>query len=378
MVDGAVRNDELESIIDADPQDPVGWLIYGDWLQSEGDPRGELVAVQARLARDPGNPQLMAEQRVLFKKNAHILLAGLDDYLTLEPEPLLRLSWEFGYIWTANVRARGHTLAQFTAGLRALLMHPSARFLHALTVGTPPDEVNGWAATLEILRVHAPSSVRMLFVGTTDMEERLPRPAFGAVGDLSVLWPRLPNLEVVSLSGGTMHVGTMDLPKLKELIVETSALQREVPIALGSRPRPTLERLELWFGERRCTCMLADLAPIFEGSQFPALTKVAFRNCAFVDRICNAFREAPIGKQLHTIDLTLGVMTGMGAAALVEAKPNLSRLVVLNVDWNNNDEDARDAMSELRAVARVVSFGSFASWRSDREVRRSPRVWVDT
>src|ERR1700753_3175730 len=134
MVDGAVTNDDLEAIIHADPLDPAGWLIYGDWLQSEGDPRGELVAVQARLSRDPGNPELMAAQRAIFAKHVPRLLAGLDPYLA--PEPLFRLSWEFGFLWTANVRADGHTTEQFCAGLTALLRHPSARFLHALTIGT--------------------------------------------------------------------------------------------------------------------------------------------------------------------------------------------------------------------------------------------------
>src|ERR1700744_6490609 len=103
MVDGAVANHELESIIEADPQDPAGWLIYGDWLQSEGDPRGELVAVQARLSRDSGNHELMAAQRAIFAKTVPTLLAGLDPYLA--PDPLFRLSWEFGFLWTANVRA---------------------------------------------------------------------------------------------------------------------------------------------------------------------------------------------------------------------------------------------------------------------------------
>src|SRR4051794_39924650 len=53
-------NPELERVILDNPLDPDVWLVYGDWLEEVGDPRGELVAVQARHARDPGNPQLLA------------------------------------------------------------------------------------------------------------------------------------------------------------------------------------------------------------------------------------------------------------------------------------------------------------------------------
>lgn len=373
MVDGAVANDELESIIRADPHDPAGWLIYGDWLEAEGDPRGELVAVQARLARDPGNPELMEAQRAIFKKNAPMLLAGLDAYLTPDPEPLFRLSWEFGFIWTANVRANGHSLEQFCAGLRALLTHPSAQFLHALTVGTPPDASSAWSTVLGILREHAPRSLRMLYLGTTTSSAPLPRPAFGAVGDVSVLWPRLPDLEVLTISGGVMQVGRIDLPKLRELSIETSALQRETLAALGATTWPHLERLELWFGDRRCTCAVADLAPIFEASGFPKLRKLGLRNCSFVDRICHALREARIGPQLHTLDLSLGALTDVGAAALVDAKPNLPNLAILDVRWNYFE----DWLAELMTVARFVDHLTYEH-PSDREARRRPRVWVDT
>lgn len=375
MVDGAVTNDDLEAIIHADPLDPAGWLIYGDWLQSEGDPRGELVAVQARLARDPGNPELMEAQRAIFKKNAPILLAGLDPYLMPDPQPLFRLSWEFGFIWTANVRANGHTLDQFLVGLRALLTHPSAKFMHALTVGTPPDDASSWGAVLDILRAHAPASLRMLYLGSTTTTELHPRPAFGALGDLSALWPRLPDLEILSLSGGVMHVGQLQLPKLRELVVETSALQRETLVTLGANDWPRLERLELWFGDRRCTCTVNDLQPLFEGAHFPRLSKLALRNCSFVDRICHQLRQAPLGPQLFSLDLSLGALTDMGAAALVEAKPNLPRLGILDVRWHYFHDDW---LAELFTVAKYVDHWTYRVGVSDQEDRRRPRVWVDT
>src|SRR5688572_15161495 len=37
------REPALEAAIAANPDDPKAWLVYGDWLQSCGDPLGELV-----------------------------------------------------------------------------------------------------------------------------------------------------------------------------------------------------------------------------------------------------------------------------------------------------------------------------------------------
>src|SRR5688572_17110671 len=39
------RNLELEAVIAADPDAVEPYLVYADWLQARGDPRGELIVV---------------------------------------------------------------------------------------------------------------------------------------------------------------------------------------------------------------------------------------------------------------------------------------------------------------------------------------------
>jgi uncharacterized protein (TIGR02996 family) len=39
----------LELAICEDPDDPRAWTVFGDWLQSQGDPRGEAIALADRL-----------------------------------------------------------------------------------------------------------------------------------------------------------------------------------------------------------------------------------------------------------------------------------------------------------------------------------------
>jgi len=41
-----VRNAEIEAAILAAPDDEGAYLVYADWLQSQGDPRGELISLQ--------------------------------------------------------------------------------------------------------------------------------------------------------------------------------------------------------------------------------------------------------------------------------------------------------------------------------------------
>lgn len=374
MVDRAALtpNDELEAVILEDPLDPAGWLVYGDWLQAEGDPRGELVAVQAKLARDPGNPELMEAQRALFRAHGDGLLEGLHPFLVPRGErgPLFRLSWEFGYLWTANVTAAGHSLAEVVAGVRALLAHPSARFLHVLTIGTPPD--HGWSEVIAVLLQPGPtrSPLRILFLGESATTASNPRPAFAAIGDLSGLWKRFPDIELLTLRGGMMNLGGLELPRLRELTIETSALQRETLLALGARHWPHLEKLELWFGDRRCTCTLTELAPIFAAERFPRLGHLGIRNCPFVDRVCHALAHAPLAPQLRTLDLSLGALTDMGAAALLDAKESFANLVILDLSWNH----FRTSW-DFSQLAKWVSAGHA---ESDREDMNRPRVWVDT
>lgn len=45
----APRMPDLEARIREAPRDPAPYLVYADWLQAAGDPRGELIAIQHAL-----------------------------------------------------------------------------------------------------------------------------------------------------------------------------------------------------------------------------------------------------------------------------------------------------------------------------------------
>jgi uncharacterized protein (TIGR02996 family) len=50
------RNLALEAALLANPLDQAAWLVYGDWLHQQGDPRGEYIALRAAWHANPSDP----------------------------------------------------------------------------------------------------------------------------------------------------------------------------------------------------------------------------------------------------------------------------------------------------------------------------------
>ena len=46
------RNLKLERAIFDDPADDTAWQVYGDWLQQQQDPRGELISLELQRASE--------------------------------------------------------------------------------------------------------------------------------------------------------------------------------------------------------------------------------------------------------------------------------------------------------------------------------------
>jgi uncharacterized protein (TIGR02996 family) len=123
--DGGERNAELEAAIASAPGDPAGYLVYADWLQHRGEPRGELVVVQHALMVAPMDQALWARQAALFADHRERLLGPIAE---LERA---RIDWYMGFV-------RGIELAS-TPVLGALLAHPSLAFVRRLTVALGED-----------------------------------------------------------------------------------------------------------------------------------------------------------------------------------------------------------------------------------------------
>ncbi len=129
----AKSNPALEDAIRANPDDVHVYEVYGDWLQANGDARGELVAVQIGLAAKQ-DPKLAAREKEL--------LSSLSDQLH-DPDlasmvgEAVRITWRNGFYDTVRISlpyddADG---ADIDALVKAVLGHASGRFLGGLTIG---------------------------------------------------------------------------------------------------------------------------------------------------------------------------------------------------------------------------------------------------
>src|SRR5262245_55108850 len=70
----------LQAIV-ADPEDEGVRLIYADWLEEQGNPRGEFIRLQCELeklsADDPRRPDLEAREKQLLAEHANEWLGPL-------------------------------------------------------------------------------------------------------------------------------------------------------------------------------------------------------------------------------------------------------------------------------------------------------------
>jgi len=64
-----------------------------------------------------------------------------------------------------------------------------------------------------------------------------------------------------------------------------------------------------------------DLAPILAGANLPALTYLGLRDSEIADQVAAAVASAPVVARLHILDLSLGTLSDVGAAALLTGQP---------------------------------------------------------
>lgn len=191
-------NADLEQAIAAAPDDEHLRLVYDDWLSDQGDPRGELGAVQVALARDPDNAALRArETSILTRHHRHFFghLTRGDDF---------EVTFEHGFFRSLKVEG---------AWLDTLLPLVSTRLLRSLLL------------TGDLARIDAILAAAPLPTTLTELCVRA-RPA--ETCDLTRLLAA-PNLERVDIACGKFSLRLNDVfaPRLRSLRIRTSELTLE-------------------------------------------------------------------------------------------------------------------------------------------------------
>lgn len=122
-----LRNLELDAEILASPDERDAYLVYGDWLTEQGDPRGELVTIQAALDDAPGDKKLKARVGALHKAHDREWLGELWETRFEDSfRPPNTFRWRWGFVESAWLR---DSLRESYRVLRAM---PSTAFVRDL------------------------------------------------------------------------------------------------------------------------------------------------------------------------------------------------------------------------------------------------------
>jgi uncharacterized protein (TIGR02996 family) len=300
------------------PDDDTPRLVYADWLDEQGDPRGEFIRVQVRLTRtaagDPGGA-------ALARREAELLAAHRDDWLGELP------AWARGQ---ATLFQRG-----FVAALEADVTE-LARGAAALWAVAPLTRLRlrGVAGRAGVLG----DFPHLRFLTALDLSSgRLTDADVSAVAATPCL-DRLATLDLsyneVGPAGAAALAGSPHLPGLRALLLDNNRLGEAGVEALAASER--LRLLELSLMANRVGHVGA--ATLARSALLGGLTSLHLGNNRLGPAGAAALAASPRVQNLAELFLRGNGIGDTGAAALARS-PHLGRLVTLNL-WDNAITDA--------------------------------------
>lgn len=347
----SVSNPDLEAAILKAPDDEAAYLVYGDWLQAQGDPRGEFMALQHARGKVTGVTHTAYKRQVaaFLKKHQAHLLGGELTRAALAEE--LFVDWWLGFIRAARLgKVEADSSLDVPKTLRVLLTHPSARFLRWLSIGLVDMEGNNTydRVTQAIVDVGGSKSLQRLFIGDFNYPSDY-EISWSYLKDISPLYAVLPGLRSLRLRGTAVELGDIHLPELREFIMESGGLPLGAVKSIAHAKWPKLERLDVWFGSARYGAEggLEDIRPILEGKGLPNVTQLGLCNSEFTDELAKELPTAKILAQLTHLDLSKGILTDEGAEVLARNASAFAHLKSMDFQQNLLTEDGAKLLATL-------------------------------
>jgi uncharacterized protein (TIGR02996 family) len=332
------RHTELELAIANDPEVPASYSVFADWLQSQGDPRGNVMAI-AIAAEARGDDKAFAKE---LKKHVHDLLGPLaalaaPERGAREGDPEV-FAWRFGVIHGAYLHADRQK--PIDRALEQILRHASGRFLVELTLAQNERIQDA----IDLLARRAPASLRGLRLWAVSNAK------------LAELWPALPQLRRLSLSGHALALGAIELPALERLELVDSQMPAASARALVVAPFPVLDQLRIDFGSGYTTgdASIDDIFELIARRDLPALRQLALVRTRYIREVVIELARSPLAAQLEQLDLSFNQMTDTNALELVRWRANFPRLASLDVTGNRLTQTGLDALAALAPALRSV------------------------
>jgi uncharacterized protein (TIGR02996 family) len=343
----------LEAAIADDPDSREAVAVYGDWLLEQGDPEGELVAVQLALEERPGDLPLRAREQTLITERTAALARMYFVAMGAIREPI----WRRGLL--SGITVHGDAYSNETAmACEELLADPCSRFLRDLTVRSVTvmhgDPTPGDGDLVAAIAKHGvPRTLRRLAFLPLDFQISWTR-----LTDLSPAYPQLERLEELVIEAGDLALGTIDLPALRSLELVTGGLRAHVIASIAAGGLRALERLIVYFGREAYggTCTFADAERLLvDGALAPTVTELGLANCEFANELVEPLALAPLLGRLRRLDLSQGTLTDDGATALLAHADAFRHLEALDLSDNYL---SLGMLGILRAAGLPISNGS--------------------
>jgi uncharacterized protein (TIGR02996 family) len=332
----------LEAAIRDDFEDLAAHSALADYLQEQGDPRGEFIAVQLALE----DPKRSAAQRRKLQEQEWKLFS---DHRQQWVGPILDFATG-SYSRETNFRRGWLSVLPLDLGdddesariLQALKVTPEARFVHDLTMEREPEE--SFEALAQV--TFAPF-LRRLHIG--EGQEYTHTSAAG-VAALVAAFPRLEVLIIYAhlREDEAARLFAAPMPALRELEV-CCTWHYPLDVLAKNRTLTHLRRI-LFFPhmqERGADAYLnaAGLRALGASKHLTALADLTFKMWGGGDAAADALVETGLLFRLERLDLTLGNLTDAGAQTLAHAlasRPH--RLRFLDLSSNAVTPEGLDAV----------------------------------
>ncbi|HEY7423024.1 MAG TPA: TIGR02996 domain-containing protein [Gemmataceae bacterium] len=349
--------DALEAALVEDPDDLATHRAYADYLQEQGDPRGEFIQVQLTLE----DPERTAEERRELERRERELLAeherewlgGLADEL-LGPEGELgeedhrHYEIRFARGWLDRITLRYPPLLDRGGDVGKLLVKATEmRLLRELVLEYDEGMVEQFICSpfLGNVRVFQLGMRKNFFRGDLLLQPRM----WSWAGSDSVA--KLPRIEELYLFMRTYDaVGLFALSNLQNLrVLQVDQMVTPYPLGvLADNPAlSNLTHLLLYPGvTQRPLIDLAGIRAVIQSPYLQSLTHLQLRRSDLGDVGCTEIVTSGILKRLKALDLRRGEITDAGARILADC-PDLQRLEHLDIDRNGLTQAGIDALRRV-------------------------------
>ena len=363
-------NPALERQIIEEPTDSGRCLVYADWLQGQGHPRGELGVLQASRAERPDDAALAKAEQKLFERHPelaptrvmeaakkHKRTGDADDDRTL-------VTWENGFIAAARIARTSDRLPYTVRELvRELLAHPAARFLRELRIGSLGPDEHDYADVIDEIIRGCPSTLRVLSL--VDLPPGTAELVFANLADVTPLLEATPLLEELRLAGNHVLLRSLALPKLRRLAIATS--DEAVLLTLATAGLPALESVQLSSGDAPMppAALAKVLSPAWRVQQ------LAMTRTANTDQLVPHILKSALLPELARLDLSGGTLSDAGAGLLLLGQSKLEHLADLDLSGNTLSPTMVKQLDKLCATVRLDNQRAITTVPiSDSDLRR--------